>query len=48
MLHTCGHDIDPGGVDAAVAQNIRQLGDILLDAVEGPGKKFPEIVWKHF
>ena len=48
MLHTCSHDIDPGGVDAAVTENIRQLGDILLDAVEGPGKKLPEIVGKHF
>lgn len=48
MLHTCGHDIDTGGVDAAVTENIRQLGDILLDAVEGPGKKLPEIVGKYF
>ena len=48
MLHTCGHDIDPGGVDAAVAQDIRQLGDILFDAVKGPGKKLPQIVGEYF
>ena len=33
-----GHNIDSGGIDAAVPQNIRQLRNILLNAVESTGK----------
>ena len=47
VLDACGHDIDASGVDAAVAENIRQLGNILLDTVKGPGKELPQIVGKY-
>ena len=47
VLHTSGHDIDPGGVDTAVAQNVGQLGDILLDAVEGSGEQLPQVMGKY-
>lgn len=40
------HDIDTGRIDAAVPQNICQFGDIFLDAVEGSGKEFSQIVRK--
>ena len=33
------HNIDPGGVDGAVTQNIRQLGNVLLNPIEGPGEE---------
>lgn len=33
-----GHNIDSGGIDAAVPQNIRQLRNILFDTVESAGK----------
>ena len=46
MLHTCGHDIDPGGVDAAVPQNICQLGNVLFNAVKRPGEQLAQIVGK--
>ena len=46
MLHTRGHDIDPGGADGAVPQNVRQFGDILLDHVEGTGKELAQIMGK--
>ena len=39
MLAAGRHEIDPGGIDGAVTQNIRQLGDILFLAVKGAGKK---------
>ena len=47
MLCPCTHDINPGRVDAAVSQNIRQFGNVLFDAVEGSGKEFSQIVGKH-
>ena len=47
MLYAGGHDIDPGRFDAAVAENIRQLGDILFQAVKGAGEQLPQVVWKH-
>ena len=43
-----GHNIDSGGIDAAVPQNIRQLRNILLNAVESTGKELPQIVGKDF
>ena len=39
MLHARAHDVDPGGVDGAVAQNVCQLGNILFQSIEGSGKE---------
>lgn len=39
VLGAGGHDVNACGVDAAVAQNISQLCNVLLDAVEGSGKQ---------
>ena len=39
MLGSSGDDINSGGVNAAVAQDIRQLSDILLNAVKRPGEQ---------
>ena len=47
MFCTGRHDINPSRVCAAVAQNIRQLGDVLLNAVKGAGKQLAQIVWKY-
>ena len=47
MLDAGGHDVDSGGVDGAVPQDIRQLGDILVDAVEGAGKELAQVMGKH-
>lgn len=33
-----GDDVDPGGVDTTVTQNIRQLGNVVVNGVELPGK----------
>ena len=41
-----GHDVDAGGVDAAVAQNIRQFGDILFQLIESAGKELAQIMGK--
>ena len=41
VLGSRGDNIDPRGVDAAVTQNIRQLRDILLDAVKRAGEQMP-------
>ena len=48
MLDACGHNIDPGRFDVAVAEDVCQLGDILFDLVKGPGKKLAQIVGKYF
>lgn len=34
MLYTGGHNIDSRRIDAAVTQDVRQLSDIFLDAVD--------------
>ena len=47
MFHAGGHNIDPGGVDAAVSQDVGQLGDILLNAIKSAGKQFSQVVRKH-
>lgn len=41
------HDIDPGRLQTAVAQYIRQLREILFQPVKGPGKQVPQIVGEH-
>ena len=41
------HNIDSGGVDAAVAQNIRQLGNVLFNTIKGSGKQLAKIMRKH-
>lgn len=43
-----GHYIDPGCVNAAVPQDVRQFRNILLNAIESPGKELAQIVWKDF
>ena len=48
MLGSGGHNIDSCGIDAAVTQNVCQLRNILLNAVEGPGEQFPQIMGKYF
>ena len=47
VLGSGGHDVDAGGVDAAVAQNVGQPGDVLFNAVEGAGEQFAEIVGEY-
>lgn len=47
VLLSGGHDIDAGGVDAAVAEEVCQLGDILLNGVEGSGKELAEVMRKY-
>ena len=41
------HDINPGGINAAVAQDVCQLGNVLFDSVESSGKLLPQIVGKY-
>ena len=38
VLRAGSDDIDPGGIDAAVSQNIRQLSDVLFHTVKGAGE----------
>ena len=42
-----GHNIDPGGINAAVSQDIRQLRNVLLDPVKSPGKELAEVMGKY-
>jgi len=40
-------DIDPGGFDAAVAQNVRKLGNVFLNSVKGPGEELSQAVGEN-
>lgn len=42
------NDINARGVDAAVPQNIRQAGNILICGIEEPRKQVAQIVGKDF
>ena len=42
-----GDDVNTGSVDGTVSQNIRQLGDVLIDAIEYPCEQVPQIVRKN-
>ena len=46
VLGAGGHNVDPGGINAAVPQNICQLRNILLNAVKSPGKELAEVMGK--
>ena len=46
VFRSGGHNIDSGGVDGAVTQNVGKLCDIFFDAVKGPGEEFSQIVGK--
>ena len=48
VLCAGGHDVDARRVDAAVAENICQLGDVFFKAIENSCKKVAQIVWKYF
>ena len=39
------HDINAGGVDTAVAEQVRQFGNVMLKTVKGARKQVPEVVW---
>ena len=41
-------DVDAGGVDAGMAQNVGQAHDVMLHAVENPGKQVPQVVGEDF
>ena len=47
MKASAGGDIDSGGVDAAVSQHIRQLGDVFLRFVKRRGKQVPQIMREY-
>lgn len=40
------HNIDAGRFDAGMTQQVRQLGKIFFDLIEGPGKQVPQVVGK--
>ena len=47
MFDAGGHDINPGGVDTAVTQDVGKLGDVLLDTIESSSKELPQVMGKH-
>ena len=47
MLRSGGDQIDAGGLDAAVTQDICQLRHIPADPVKGSGKQVPQVVREH-
>lgn len=47
VFRSGGHNIDPRCINAAVPQNICQLCDIFLNAIESPGKQLAQIVGEN-
>ena len=48
VLFAGGHDIDAGGLDAAVPQYIRKLGNVFANGIEAPGKQLAQVMGKDF
>ena len=44
MFRAGGNEVDPGGLDGAVTQDVRKLCDVAGDAVEHPGEQMTQIV----
>ena len=47
VLGTGGADVNAGGVDAAVTQQVRQLGQVTLQPVERPGEQVAQVVGEY-
>ena len=47
MLVPGGDQINPGGVDIRVPEDVRQLRQILLHLVKGPGEQVAKIVGEN-
>ena len=47
VLAAGGNDIDPCGVDTAVAENVGKLCKILFDPVKHACEQMPQIMGKH-
>ena len=48
VLYASGNEVDAGGLNAGVAQYIRQFGYIPAGPVEGPGEQVPQVVGEYF
>ena len=48
VLRPGGDQVDPGGLDAGMAQHVRQLRHILMHPVEGPGEQVAQVVGEDF
>ena len=47
MLGSCRKQVDSGGIDAAVPQNVSQPHDIPTGLIKGFGKQMAEIMGKY-
>ena len=47
VLCAGGDNINAGGVDAGMAKQVGQLGNILFQGVKGTGKQVAQVVGKH-
>lgn len=41
------HDVNTCCIDVAMAKDIGQFRNVLLDAVKGAGEQLAQIVWKY-
>ena len=41
-----GQEVDAGGLEAGMAQHIRQLHDVKAGPVKGRGEQMAKVVWK--
>lgn len=47
MLRTAGDEVDAGGFDAGMPEQIGEFGDVMADAVESPREQVPQVVRKN-
>ena len=48
MFLAGGYDINPSGIDAAVTEDVGELGDIFFNAVKRAGKQVTKVMRKNF
>ena len=47
MFRAGTDDIDSGSVNTAVTEDVGELGDVLLNPIEYPDEKMPQVMGKH-
>lgn len=48
VLCAGGQEIDSGGIDGAVPQDVGKLDDVPADLIKGAREQMAQIMWKYF
>lgn len=48
MFIAGGNDVNTGGIDTAVTENVGELGNVLFNPVKHPCEQMTKVMWEHF